>query len=195
MKKILISFLICVNSFAISPGDIAINFKLQGQDGKMVELYKLPKPVILEWYNEGCPFVRKHYDSNNMQETQKFFKEQTGGTWVSIASSNKGKQGYIESSSVAKSKLREENSKADYLLLDTDGKVGQLFEAKTTPQIVYVGKDNVIKYYGAIDSIPSSSTSDIKSATNYVKETVKSIKANEKVKVSKTKPYGCGVKY
>jgi hypothetical protein len=29
------------------------------------------KHVVLEWVNPGCPYVRKHYDSANMQATQK----------------------------------------------------------------------------------------------------------------------------
>ncbi|WP_372655715.1 redoxin domain-containing protein [Halobacteriovorax sp.] len=195
MKILFFAFLFSTNIFAMSPGDKAIDFKLISQDGKLVELSKLKKPIVLEWYNDGCPFVRKHYDSNNMQKTQEYFKEQTGGTWVSIVSSAEGKQGYLSSSSVAKDRLEEEKSKANYMLLDLDGKVGQLYGAKTTPQIVYIGEDNLVKYYGAIDSIASASKSDIKSATNYVTAAIDSIKVSEKVRVSKSKPYGCSVKY
>ncbi len=195
MKVLFFAFLFSTNLFAMSPGDKAIDFKLISQEGKLVELSKLKKPVILEWFNDGCPFVRKHYDSNNMQKTQKYFKEQTGGTWVSIVSSAEGNQGYLSSSSVAKDRLEEEESNANYMLLDLDGKVGQLYGAKTTPQIVYIGEDNLVKYYGAIDSIASASKQDIKKARNYVIEAVDSLKASEKVKVSKSKPYGCSVKY
>ena len=28
------------------------------------------KVVVLEWNNPGCPYVRKHYGSGNMQKTQ-----------------------------------------------------------------------------------------------------------------------------
>jgi hypothetical protein len=28
------------------------------------------KVVVLEWTNHQCPFVRKHYESDNMQKTQ-----------------------------------------------------------------------------------------------------------------------------
>ncbi|CBW25790.1 putative exported protein [Halobacteriovorax marinus SJ] len=195
MKKLLFAFLFSSSLFAMSPGDKAPDFKLLGQDGKLVSLSSLKKPVMLEWFNDGCPFVRKHYDSNNMQDTQKFFKEETGGTWVSIVSSAKGKQGHLSSSSVAKDMLEEESSKADHMLLDLDGKVGQLYGAKTTPQMVYIGEDGIVKYYGAIDSIASAAKSDIKKAVNYVKEAVKDLKSSGKVKVAKSKPYGCGVKY
>lgn len=195
MKKLIFTLLISFNLFAMSPGDTAPNFKLLNQNSVEIELSQLKKPVILEWYNEGCPFVRKHYDSKNMQKTQEFFKEQTGGTWVSIVSSNKGKQGYIPTSASAKDRLKEEKSKADHLVLDINGRVGRAYGAKTTPQMVYIGKDGLVKYYGAIDSIASASKSDISKSTNYVVEAIKSIKANQRVKFSKTKPYGCSVKY
>jgi hypothetical protein len=165
------------------------------QEGVVVELNKLQKPIVLEWYNDGCPFVRKHYDAGNMQKTQKYFIDKTGGSWVSIVSSNKGEQGHLPSSKSAKEQMLKESSKANYLLLDSDGKVGQLYGAVTTPQIVMIGKDNTIKYYGAIDSIPSASKSDIKTAVNYVIDATNSIVTNSKVKFSKTKPYGCNVKY
>ncbi|HBK92366.1 MAG TPA: thioredoxin family protein, partial [Parvularcula sp.] len=29
------------------------------------------RTVILEWTNDGCPFVRKHYETGNMQLTQR----------------------------------------------------------------------------------------------------------------------------
>ena len=29
------------------------------------------KRVILEWTNAGCPFVKKHYETDNMQALQK----------------------------------------------------------------------------------------------------------------------------
>lgn len=195
MKKGIFTFLVSFNVFSISPGDKAIDFKLMSQNGVIVELNKLQKPIVLEWYNDGCPFVRKHYDSGNMQKTQEYFIEKTGGTWVSVASSNKGEQGYFPSSKIAKAQLLKEGSRANYLLLDSDGKVGQLYGAVTTPQIVIIGKENTIKYYGAIDSIASASKSDIKKAVNYVVEATKSIVTKSKVKLSKTKPYGCTVKY
>ena len=41
-------------------------------NGKDVDLsaYK-GKIVVLEWTNHGCPFVKKHYGSKNMQSLQK----------------------------------------------------------------------------------------------------------------------------
>ena len=49
-------------------------------------------------------------------------------------------------------------------------------------------------YQGAIDNRPSSD-GDPRTARNYVRETVQKLQAGEKLDVSQTKPYGCGVKY
>ena len=50
--------------------------------------------VVLEWTNHSCPFVVKHYDSNNMQSVQKSAQED-GVKWVSIVSSAPGRQGHV----------------------------------------------------------------------------------------------------
>jgi len=36
------------------------------------------KKVVLEWTNEGCPYVKKHYKTNNMQKTQEMVMELFG---------------------------------------------------------------------------------------------------------------------
>ena len=52
------------------------------------------KIVVLEWTNDGCPFVGKHYNSGNMQALQQ--KYTAGGVvWSTIASSAPGEQGYV----------------------------------------------------------------------------------------------------
>lgn len=195
MKKIILT-LISLSTLALSPGEMAPNFSLTNELGATVSLsdYKGKQSVILEWYNDGCPFVRKHYDSKNMQDTQKFAKD-NGHIWLSINSSNIGQQGYLDSPAAAKERLKSENSNANHLLIDTNGKVGKLYEAKTTPEIVVISKDGLIKYTGAIDSIPSADKNDIKSAQNYVRSAINDLKTNSKVKIAKTKSYGCSVKY
>src|SRR5271155_123554 len=52
-------------------GKIAPAFTLPDVDGNKHSLgdYK-NKFVVLEWVNFGCPFVRKHYESHNMQKLQ-----------------------------------------------------------------------------------------------------------------------------
>lgn len=197
MKILLITMALSLNALALNPGDKAPNFTLKNQKGEMISLNSLNKDkiVVLEWYNEGCPFVRKHYDSNNMQATQKVFKDNEYVTWVTMASSVKGKQGHIDGPASAKDLLKKEESFADHLLLDTDGSVGKLYDAKTTPQMYVIDNEGIVRYVGAIDSIPSANAGDIKKAKNYVTSAVSKVLLKEKPSPSKTKPYGCGVKY
>lgn len=195
MKKLILT-LISLSTLALSPGEIAPNFTLINELGNNISLsdFKGKQPVILEWFNHGCPFVRKHYDSKNMQGTQKVAKE-NGYAWLSINSSNVGNQGYLYAPSVAKERLRQESSNALHLLIDTDGRVGRSYNAKTTPEIVIISKEGVILYTGAIDSISSADKSDINSAQNYVLSAIHDLKTSTKVNIAKTKSYGCSIKY
>ena len=48
-------------------GKPAPDFSAVDSNGKSVKLSDyLGKTVVLEWTNDGCPYVKKHYTSNNM---------------------------------------------------------------------------------------------------------------------------------
>src|SRR4051794_7337737 len=47
------------------------------------------KPVVLEWTNDGCPYVRKWYNSGAMQDLQRQAAGM-GAVWLSIVSSPPG---------------------------------------------------------------------------------------------------------
>ena len=162
--------------------------------GKEIKLSDLKgKIVVMEWTNNGCPFVRKHYDSNNMQALQK----ETAGedlTWISIVSSAKDKQGYLtaeESNAV----IKEEDASPNYKILDASGELGGLYDAKTTPHMFVIDTDGTLRYAGAIDSDSSPRESSIEGATNYVRDAVASLRSGEEIKVASSQPYGCSVKY
>ena len=55
------------------------------------------KIVVLEWTNPECPYVRKHYDSGNMQGLQKRLTGE-GVVWLTFASSAPGHQGHFDAS-------------------------------------------------------------------------------------------------
>ena len=59
-------------AFAVArPGVAAPAFTATDADGKTVRLDDFKgRTVVLEWTNAGCPYVRAHYDSGNMQATQ-----------------------------------------------------------------------------------------------------------------------------
>ena len=151
------------------------------------------KYLVLEWVNFDCPFVRKHYDSGNMQELQSTYRDREV-IWLSVCSSAPGKQGYFEGEELNE-RLAEEKSLPTAYLVDAEGTVGQAYGAKTTPHIFIIDPEGILIYAGGIDDRPSTDTDDIAGATNYVKTTLDAALAGEPVEVKTSRPYGCSVKY
>lgn len=172
----------------------AADFSLMGDDQKMHGLKEHQgKHIVLEWYNKGCPFVKKHYGSGNMQKLQAKYVSR-GVVWYSIISSAEGKQGYLSDAELKLEKSAQKSAQTA-ILKDGDGKVGKLYGAKTTPQMVVINPKGEIIYEGAIDDKASTDEKDIASSTNYVATVLNRSLKGEKVAYSRTESYGCGVKY
>lgn len=192
--KFLFLLMFSLSAFAVESGAPAPDFKLEGVSGKSVSLSSFKgKIVVLEWLNHGCPFVKKHYGSQNMQSLQRKYTKE-GVVWLSIISSAEGKQGYVTAGEGLKEKT-EQQSVATDVLLDSKGTVGQLYGAKTTPHMYVIAKDGTLAYQGAIDDKADTEQESVKGARNYVAEAVDALMAGKKVSVPSTKAYGCGVKY
>jgi len=175
-------------------GEVAPGFTLMDTEGAKHALKDYAGHyVVLEWVNFGCPFVKKHYDSENMQALQTAF---TGKevVWLSICSSAPGKQGYFEGDELKK-EVKAHGSKATAYLADADGTVGKMYGAKTTPSMYVIDPKGVLIYAGAIDDKPSTDKSDIKGANNYVRAALDAAMAGKQVETTVTKSYGCSVKY
>lgn len=152
------------------------------------------KTVVLEWVNPQCPFVMKHYDkSGNIPALQKAATAD-GVVWLSINSGASGKQGDFDAAQVTAWSTKTGAAPTAYLR-DSDGKVGKLYGAKTTPHIFVITADGKLAYNGAIDSINSADPADIAKAENYVTAALAAVKAGKSVTTSSTQPYGCSVKY
>jgi peroxiredoxin len=175
-------------------GKAAPEFTLTDTNGKTHALssYK-GKHVVLEWVNFGCPFVAKHYGSGNMQKLQKTYVDK-GVVWLAVNSSAEGKQGYHTAAEV-NALLKEKASAPTAYLIDTDGKVGHLYAAKTTPHMYVIDPKGTLVYAGGIDDKPTTDLSDIAGATNYVQAALDETLAGKPVTVTVSKPYGCSVKY
>src|SRR5213592_2737309 len=177
-----------------SVGSAAPDFSLTDAKGKTHSLSEYKgKFVVLEWFNPECPFVKKHYGSSNMQNLQKEYTNK-GVVWLTIDSNAPGTQGSLtpeEATSIATSWKTHETA----LLLDPDGKAGQSYGAKNTPNMVIINPDGKIIYRGAIDSKATPNPSDIPSSTNYVKAALDQSLSGKSVSTPETKPYGCSVKY
>ena len=182
------------DSSVLEPGDAAPEFSLKGADGKTYDLknYK-DKIVVLEWFNNDCPYVNKHYASKNMQNLQEKYTNE-GVVWLTI-SSTRPKNALTADE--AKKIIKERDAKETALLLDSDGKIALQYRAKTTPHMFIIGKDGKIAYNGAIDDKPSFEKDTIATAKNYVSQALDVLLGKSKDKTitdTVTKPYGCSVK-
>jgi peroxiredoxin len=199
MKKmflaVLMLFVVAFNVHAqVENGAAAPDFTLTDTNGKKHNLSDFKgKLVVLEWLNPDCPFVVKHYGPGNMQGLQKRYTDQ-GVIWLSINSSAEGKEGYY-SAEALNEWANKSGVKTTAILLDSDGKVGKRFGAKTTPHMFIIDASGNVVYQGAIDSVASTDDADIKDATNYVSTTLDEIMAGKTVSTPSTKSYGCSVKY
>ena len=151
------------------------------------------KTVVLEWTNEGCPYVKKHYSSGAMQSLQKKAVAD-GVVWLTVNSSAPGKQGH-RGPAEAKTWKASMNAGSTALLLDPQGRVGRAYDARTTPHMYVVDKSGRLVYMGGIDDKASADPSSLKGAKNYVAAALADIKAGRKVAQAVTRPYGCSVKY
>ncbi len=182
------------SSFAQEVGKAAPAFTVKTVKGTEVSLadYK-DKVVVLEWTNFTCPFVKKHYSSQNMQNLQAAYAAK-GVIWLTINSTAEGKGGYFPASELA-AKASEMGNKATEILMDADGKVGKAFDAKVTPHMMIIAKDGTLAYSGAIDSMPSVKVEDIAGADKLFANALDAVIAGKEVTNATNKPYGCGVKY
>ena len=151
------------------------------------------KTVVLEWTNHDCPYVRKHYGAGNMQEQQREAAAQ-GVVWLSIISSAPGKQGHV-SPEESEELARTRNATPRAVILDSEGKIGRAYNAKTTPHMFIIDETGVLVYMGGIDSISTANPDDIPQATQYVSVALQELAAGKPVSTPVTKPYGCSVKY
>jgi peroxiredoxin len=198
MKRILLA---CAWAAAASiasaeavPGQDTPAFKATCTKGTALSSADLKgKYLVLEWTNPGCPFVKKHYGSGNMQKLQKELTGQ-GVVWLTVNSAAPGKGGHMTAekwNGVAK----EQGAAASGLVIDETGEIGRAFGAKTTPHMFVVGPDGKVLYAGAIDDKASTDVADVAGAVNYVRQAIEDAKAGKPVSVPRTQAYGCSVKY
>lgn len=175
-------------------GKTAPAFEAVDIDGNTVKLSDLKgKIVVLEWTNHQCPFVVKHYGSGNMQKTQKIAKEK-GAEWITIVSSAEGRQGHT-SDEEAREIIEDTGAHPDAKIMDVDGTIGKLYDAKTTPHMFVIDKDGMLAYAGAIDSNSSPNPETIEDAENYVLSAIEDLENDVEVRTKQSPPYGCSVKY
>lgn len=195
--------LIAVSSAALLPltpmaqvrvGDAAPAFTATDSHGQAQSLDQFRgKYVVLEWHNQGCPFTKKHYVSGNMQGLQKQWTAK-GVTWFTVISSAPGTQGYVTADQ-ENAYVNQVHAAPSAVLLDPDGKLGHLYNAKTTPQMFVIDPAGKLIYAGAIDNRPTPDPDDVNGADNYVTDALTAAMAGRAVATPYTRSYGCSVKY
>ena len=190
------AFIMAAPAVAATPqiGEEAPNFTVVNSNGQNVSLTDFKgKVVVLEWTNHGCPYVQKHYETHNMQGLQRKYRDQDV-IWLSIISSAEGRQGHVTGEQ-ANTLTKERKASPSAVLLDSDGTVGKLYGASTTPHMFVINKAGTLVYKGAIDDNNSANHASVQGARNYVSEALDSVLAGNNVVVTQTNPYGCAVKY
>ncbi|TNE66923.1 MAG: redoxin domain-containing protein [Alphaproteobacteria bacterium] len=176
------------------PGQPAPAFTGTTSKGESISLSDFKgKRVVIEWTNHECPYVRKHYESGNMQRLQRALTEE-GAVWISVISSAPGTQGFV-SPAEADNLTASRGVYADHVVLDPEGAIGRAYEARTTPHMFLIDTDGTLRYMGAIDDKPSANKASLDGATNYVANAWAAVRDGQTVEPASTRPYGCSVKY
>jgi len=181
-------------AFSVAPevevGKTVPAFSLKGIDGKTYSIADLKgKVVVLEWTNPNCPFVQRVYKSGIMTDVQKKYADKV--VWLTVNSTHPEHQDHETADDLAKT-YKDWNATFATMLLDPDGKVGQMFDAKTTPHMFVIDKDGKLVYAGGIDDDARGNKSE---KTNYVDQALSSVLEGKAVATSTSRPYGCSVKY
>lgn len=175
-------------------GKPAPDFALKDLDGREVRLSSFKgKPVVLEWFNPGCPFVKSAHTKGSLKDAAKRHAS-AGVAWLAINSNAAGKQGHgVE----ANREGAKTFGMSHPVLLDESGAVGRTYGATNTPHIMVIDKDGVLVYRGAVDNSPDGegeSPTDGK-LVSYVDAALADLAAGKPVATAETKAYGCSVKY
>ncbi len=197
MKAAISSLLFCVSlSAALAAAEVgkpAPDFTGTDITGKTFRLsdYK-GKIVVLESYNLDCPFCHNHYRSGAMQELQKDLTSK--GVIFFVVNSSSPKSPSYRDPEAARKEWAAQKMQATAWLDDSSGDIGKKYGMRTTPHMFVIDQSGILAYEGAIDDRPSPG-GDPRTARNYVREAVQKLQAGEKLAITQTRPYGCGVKY
>jgi len=175
-------------------GKPAPDFTLKDLAGKEVKLSTFKgKTIVLEWFNPGCPFVKKSHTVGSLVGTAKK-QVKAGVVWLAINSAAPGKQGNepAMNSDAAKTWSLEHP-----ILRDESGVVGKAYGATNTPHMFVIDKKGVLVYAGAIDNSPDGEGKSAEGGklVNHVDAALEDVAAGKAVRTPATKAYGCSVKY
>lgn len=166
-------------------GQPAPAFSATDTQGKAIHLSDFKGHyVVLEWWNRDCPVSKSYYENQTFQTLERKYVPK-GVVWVSVCSSAPGKQGYL-SPAEANGVMSQRGATPSEVVLDADGTIGHLYDAKTTPHMFVINPQGVLIYEGGIDD---------HHGFNYVDKALTEAMAGKPVTTAVTAPFGCSVKY
>lgn len=179
---------------ALAIGQRAPDINLQDIDGKPLRLSDYRgRHVVLEWTNPGCPFVRKHYRSGNIQALQAEARGK-GVVWLTVNSTADGSADFLTPQQMARW-MTEQKAAPTATVMDESGELGRAMGARNSLHFFILNPRGELIYAGAIDSIPSAKAEDIPVATNYVRQGLDEALAGKPLSVVSNRPYGCPITY
>ena len=197
--------LLCGNLLGyISVGSEAPEFKVTDIDGKEHSLAEYKgKTVVLEWTNPKCPYCQKQYSKaisngiGNIQSLQqKFMPPPHNLIWLTIASTSKGEDGYYTPEEW-KSFVQKTGASPTAIIIDDLCDLAKLYSVRRTPEVFVIGKDGIITYRGAIDSMRGTNPLEIDQFANipWLQNAIEKTLKRGVVAPSETIPYGCPIPY
>ncbi len=190
-----LALLASVGAWAATVGQAAPAFELKDTHGKSVKLSDFKgKHVVLERTNPGCPFVQKHYSSQNMQGLQKEFTAKNV-VWLSVSSTAPGQTDYLAPAALDAKLKGGWKATPSAVLMDDAGQTGKAYGAKTTPHMFVIDPAGMLVYADGIDDKRSANPADVPGAKNHVKTALGESLAGKAVSTPTAPAYGCSVKY
>lgn len=177
-----------------SVGQAAPEFSLPDLSGKVHKLSDYRgKPVVLEWFNPECPFVRASHTKGSLLSAASEL-EKKGFIYLAINSGAPGKQGH---GNKVNSSGKESLGITHPILLDESGAIGKAYGATNTPHIFVIDQKGALVYAGAVDNSPDGEGKSPEGGTlvNYLTQATEELLAGKPISTPTTKAYGCGVKY
>lgn len=174
-------------------GAPAPGFELVDLGGRTVRLsdYK-GKTVVLEWLNPACPYSAFAWSAEGplRELTERLLSQ--GTVWLAINSETPEQAG---GEVQRNQRFARENKLRVPVLLDPVGKVGRLYEAKTTPHVFVISPRGVLVYRGALDNAPLGKVRDDAAKTSFVEAALADLRSGRGVTAAETKPYGSPVRF
>ncbi len=169
----------------VAVGSKVPNFSLTDEGGVVHRLADYAgKGLVLEWTNQDCPFVQRHYGADTMENLARELGAKEV-VWLAVNSTHTNTADDTK-------KWRQEQGFEYSTLLDKDGRVGHMFGAKTTPHMFVIDAEGLLSYSGAIDYDPRGRAPIV---SNYVDAALASLERGENPDPDFTEPYGCAIKY